>query len=484
MSTKFVQARRALLQSAISDSATSMTVTEFVDLNGDPIVAADIGTVGHGTLAPNTAKEEAISFTIDSNTAGTAVLTITRGLLGKQPYGTGGPSYAHNAGTEFILSNNPDLFNKLTAKDNDETVTGAWKFPATPTHDQHPATKVYVDDEITAVNDTITTLDSAVVKKTGDQTIAGVKTFSSSPVIPAPTTDLQAATKKYADDIAVAGAPNAGETTKGLVEIATSAEYEAGTDAGGTGAQLVPPVGLLRTELDSLQAQISAPSALNAPQTGNLIYYSSDKIGTITVSGYIIKAYIEGFDPITIDPRAHVAAIDAVSSCAVIGSYLYYLAYDTGTTPDTWYVVRVALSGGTQATMTFSGSNQLTTMDGGDMRITSDGTDIYISHLAGNSSNSYDVGRYSISGTTLTYEDTTSLGTDDLYSFVRLTDGTWITHSYANTYTDMNVFASNGTLTRTISNGFPGPSARIVTIAGTPYLGNTSTNIMSKLSLS
>ena len=38
------------------------------------------------------------------------------------------------------------------------------------------------------------------VSKTGNETIAGVKTFSSSPIVPAPTTDLQAATKKYVDD--------------------------------------------------------------------------------------------------------------------------------------------------------------------------------------------------------------------------------------------------------------------------------------------
>jgi len=35
---------------------------------------------------------------------------------------------------------------------------------------------------------------------TGDEAVAGVKTFSSSPIVPAPTTDLQAATKKYVDD--------------------------------------------------------------------------------------------------------------------------------------------------------------------------------------------------------------------------------------------------------------------------------------------
>lgn len=47
--------------------------------------------------------------------------------------------------------------------------------------------------------------DSAVVHDTGDETVAGIKTFSSSPIVPAPTTDLQAATKKYVDDAVTAG---------------------------------------------------------------------------------------------------------------------------------------------------------------------------------------------------------------------------------------------------------------------------------------
>lgn len=41
---------------------------------------------------------------------------------------------------------------------------------------------------------------AGAVMKTWAQTIAGVKTFSSSPIIPEPTTNLQAATKKYVDD--------------------------------------------------------------------------------------------------------------------------------------------------------------------------------------------------------------------------------------------------------------------------------------------
>jgi len=48
--------------------------------------------------------------------------------------------------------------------------------------------------------DYVASTDSANVKKTGSQTIAGVKTFSDSPIVPSPTTDMQAVPKKYVDD--------------------------------------------------------------------------------------------------------------------------------------------------------------------------------------------------------------------------------------------------------------------------------------------
>ena len=39
-----------------------------------------------------------------------------------------------------------------------------------------------------------------VVKRTWNQTIDWIKTFSSSPIVPTPTTDMEVATKKYVDD--------------------------------------------------------------------------------------------------------------------------------------------------------------------------------------------------------------------------------------------------------------------------------------------
>ncbi len=54
----------------------------------------------------------------------------------------------------------------------------------------------------------------AKVATTGNETIAGVKTFSSSPIVPTPTTDMQASTKKYVDD-------NAGGTPEGTAVKST-----------------------------------------------------------------------------------------------------------------------------------------------------------------------------------------------------------------------------------------------------------------------
>lgn len=52
-----------------------------------------------------------------------------------------------------------------------------------------------------------------VVKLTGAQSVGGVKTFTDSPVVPAPITDLQAATKKYVDDNAGGGIELTSEIT-------------------------------------------------------------------------------------------------------------------------------------------------------------------------------------------------------------------------------------------------------------------------------
>ena len=66
---------------------------------------------------------------------------------------------------------------------------------------------------------------AAYVELTGNQTVAGIKTFSSSPIVPTPTTGLQAVTKDYVDAI--------GE--KPSVRMATTTTLPACTYANGTG---------------------------------------------------------------------------------------------------------------------------------------------------------------------------------------------------------------------------------------------------------
>ena len=48
---------------------------------------------------------------------------------------------------------------------------------------------------------------SKVVELDGDQEIAGIKTFSSSPIVPTPTNGNQAATKQYVDDLSASLSP-------------------------------------------------------------------------------------------------------------------------------------------------------------------------------------------------------------------------------------------------------------------------------------
>lgn len=57
-------------------------------------------------------------------------------------------------------------------------------------------TSTYSSDKI---EDELLERDSSTVHNTGNETIAGIKTFSSSPIVPTPTTNTQAANKEYVD---------------------------------------------------------------------------------------------------------------------------------------------------------------------------------------------------------------------------------------------------------------------------------------------
>jgi len=204
-------------------TASLATGTGKMYVSGKPIADATSGWV---VINPgNTSRREIVAFdAIGTDGSGDFIELSERGVGGttEQTHEVGEPVRLNITAehwkdlVDLVDAAIPDSFidtDGTLAADSDE------KIPS------QKAIKTYSDNTKIAIE--------------GNQDVNGVKTFSESPIVPEPTTDSQAATKKYADDIAVAGAPNAGETTKGLVEIATDAQIAAGTDVGETGAFLV-----------------------------------------------------------------------------------------------------------------------------------------------------------------------------------------------------------------------------------------------------
>ena len=185
---------------SISSTQNTVTLSSFKEPGSNiPYTMSVLGSdIGYGTLAPQTAYSEFVSFSgITQNADGTATLTgVARGLGRSTPFTASSTlAFAHSGQTVFILSNSPQLYNEY-------------------------------------------------VTKRGAETISAVKTFSVSPIVPTPTTDYQAATKKYADDLAIAGSPDATLTVKGIIQLATQGQAASSTALGSTGASLVVPTSM------------------------------------------------------------------------------------------------------------------------------------------------------------------------------------------------------------------------------------------------
>jgi len=174
-------------------------------------------------------------------------------------------------------------------------------------------------------------LADSSVQNVGDETIGGVKTFSSSPIIPAPTTDLQAATKKYVDDngaISVdsvanvatdtilgrisAGSGESEELTptqvRGLINVEANADITDTENVRSSGALMDDEV----ANLGQVKAFDSSDYA-NAVETTNAL---NDRVKSVTVS----------------EPNGSDKVVNIVS--------LTQAEYDAGTpVADTFYII-------------------------------------------------------------------------------------------------------------------------------------------------
>lgn len=274
-----------LAGTGMSSSATSFSLTSFtITQNGKEIQDGDLADTFYLTLEPGSrSRQEFISCTtVVQNIDDTATISgCTRGLSPIAPYTASSTlQFAHNGGTSVIFSNSPQFYDQFTAKGNDETITGVWSFP-NPTTASGTVSKGYLE-----ANALILTTDQTFAGNktlTGNTTLSGTSTFATTTIAVAniasgtiartPTVSTDIVNKAYADGLAIAGASNADETTKGIVEEGTQAEVNAGTATGATGASLyVAP--------DKLGGGVAATMAFyQATSTG-----SDTGIGPISVT--------------------------------------------------------------------------------------------------------------------------------------------------------------------------------------------------------
>ena len=109
--------------------------------------------------------------------------------------------------------------------------------------------------------------DNLVVHNSGNEVVAGTKTFSSSPVVPSPTLGGQVANKTYVDNTVAAGVPDATTSGKGIVQLAG--------DLGGTATSPTVP-GLANKANDAVVVHKAGTETV----TG-----AKDFTGGITVNG-------------------------------------------------------------------------------------------------------------------------------------------------------------------------------------------------------
>jgi len=150
-----------------------------------------------------------------------------------------------------------------------------------------------------------------------DQTIAGIKTFSSSPIVPTPTNGDNS-TKVATTAFVLANAsttPSASETVAGKVELATNAEVVTGTDT----VRAVTPAGMKAGLNASGTAPIYACRAwVNFNGTGTVAIRASGNVSSITDNG--IGDYTVNFTTAMFDAN-YVLGITGDSGVSVVNDF-------------------------------------------------------------------------------------------------------------------------------------------------------------------
>ncbi len=230
---------------------TSITLKSMTDIDGSALsMSGDFGTIGFGTIDPgNGTLEEQISFSgLTNNANGTVTLSGVKNVLFLYPYTqTSGLFKTHAGSAPFVISNTSGFYDELTSKTDDETITGTWTFPSTD-----PTRAGIGSDVDTATNTAFVTFGQLSRQ-------------------------------------AIAGAANASETVKGLVQLATPAQAAAGTSTGSSAARLTIP-----TSMSTATGATGTTVAVISQTDGTIAPAFIDPTGNYNFTGIVTGADTSG----------------------------------------------------------------------------------------------------------------------------------------------------------------------------------------------
>lgn len=241
------------LQSQISSSATTMTLSSGTTLDGTTLSGTYSFTLSEGNPDQEFVRADCTNTTCTNLERGISVVTGTTTIPALE--------FTHRRGTSVKITDAPVLMNIA------RILNGVGNFPnvlsylpttstSTLSGAQIPSVAYLLAQTSTASTSAISSLLGGNNTWLGTNAFNALTTFGAGFIDNASTTftnttnvrystaSSSAASVGYVNDIAIAGSPNASEIAKGIVEIATKAEASLGTGSGSTGALLVLPASM------------------------------------------------------------------------------------------------------------------------------------------------------------------------------------------------------------------------------------------------
>ncbi len=276
------------LASKITSTQTTMTLVKGTNKTGN-IASSTYGFV----IDEGSAQEEVV---ICDCTA-TACTNCKRGISDVDGQTeTTALKFEHRRGAVVKMTDHPSLVRLIRSVNGTDAIDGTMYYKTSPSS---PSSTAVIDR---AWLDTTSTAN--FVYKTGDQTIAGQKTFSGTttfdknitiPLVPVALTD--ATSKQYVDGVAIAGAPSSSETVYGISKLSVAPANANFPIAVG---QNDPILDKDFTASEFIAGEdISKNDAISVCNKDNSVIYSSTSTEQLDASVYLISSALAFYQSFT-----------------------------------------------------------------------------------------------------------------------------------------------------------------------------------------